>query len=283
MKIYFYLISLSAIIFACSGNNTKNNQNQKTTTQKIESRSIFLSNSEVQGLINSNRTFFMGYWPGMSKDQVNEVTRYLLSKEEIDGIVYDPDDDSSSFKWCMDFSVNFNDKCGYRKFKESNFYLLKSDKSKKLTVLIGGTWFEIVFKYTYINNTNVLSGINLLALSEQTITAPIDYRNFERLAKLYIEKYGEPIQKKFNPPNKGSLSFKTEDIEIYIYYLNAESLPNFGIGFAPNQIHVEYRNISIINKAITQYQSEKQIRDNENQRINDSIGKAERRNSIRRI
>ncbi len=280
---FIYLISLSVLIIGCSDDKGSQNQNLEGPIQKIKPRSIFLSDTEVQDLINSNRTFFMSYWYGMTKDQVNEVNRYLLSKEEIDGIVYDPDDDTSSFQWCKDFSLDFNNKCGFRKFKKSNYYLLKSDKSKKLTSLIGGTWFEIDFKYTYLNNKNILSGINLIALSEQTITASIDYENFERLSKLYIEKYGEPNQKYFNPPNKGGLYYKIEDFEIQVYYRNAESLPNFGIGFTPNQIHVEYRDLSIINKARIKFQYDKQSRDKENQRINDSIVKAERSKSIRRI
>jgi hypothetical protein len=275
-------ITLIAILLGCSSDNSID-ENQNINSEVEQPESIFLSNSEVQGLINSHSTFFMGYWSGMTKDQVNEVTRYLLSKEEIMGIVYDPDDDSSSLNRCGDFSLDFDGKCDYREFNEDNFYLLKSDESKKFTVLIGGTRFEIEFNYAYMNNQNLLSGIVLSVLSEQTTSSVIDYENFNEVSQLYQEKYGTPTKKFINSPNKGYLKFNSGNTQIDVDYSSSESIPTFGMGYAPNQMRIEYKDLELTGRARSNFQTQKKLQENENQRIRDSLKNANKNNSLRRI
>jgi hypothetical protein len=275
-------ITLIAILLGCSSDNTID-ENQNINSEVEQPESIFLSNSEVQGLINSHSTFFMGYWSGMTKDQVNEVTRYLLSKEEIMGIVYDPDDDSSSLNICRDFSLDFDGKCKYREFNKDNFYLLKSDKSKKFTVLIGRTRFDVEFKYAFLNNQNLLSGIVLSVVSEHTTSSYIDYENFNQVAELYQEKYSTPSKKYFDSPNSGYLKFNVGNIQIDVDYSSSESIPTFGKGYAPNQMRIEYKDLELTGRVKSNFETQKKLQENENQRIRDSLKNANKNNSLRRI
>ena len=268
-------------LLGCTDSNTNENIDEQTPQE--ENKSIFMSDAEIQNLISSKSTFFMGYWSGMSKKEVIEVTRYLLNREEISGIVYDPDDDSSYQNRCIDFSLDFDNKCGYRDLYKNNFYLLKGDQANKLTVLIGGTRLEIEFHYSYLNNQNLLSSIVLSALSEQTTASRVDYENFQKISELYQEKYGIPSQKYFDAPKKGSLTYNYGDIEIQIYYNSSESIPTFGMGYAPNQIRIEYMDKDLTNRVKSKYQSEKKQQEIDNQRIRDSLDKANKNNSLRRI
>lgn len=275
-------ITLIAILLGCSSDNT-NDENQNINSEVEQQESIFLTNEEVQRLLNSNTTFFMGYWSGMTKNEVIEVTRFLLNRDEINGIVFDPDDDTSNLNRCLNFDLDFDKKCGYREFYDKNFYLLKSDKANKFTVLIGGTRFEIEFNYVYMNNQNLLSGIVLSALSEQTTSSVIDYENFKEVAELYQEKYGTPSKNHFDSPNRGYLKFNNGNTQIDVDYSSSESIPTFGMGYAPNQMRIEYKDLELTGRVRSNFQSQKKLQENENQRIRDSLKTANKNNSMRRI
>jgi hypothetical protein len=284
MKILRLLLFLEiGFLSSCSNSNNTANEGQTNDT-KVKNESCFLSNEEVKNLIKTNNSFFMSFWPGMTKNEVVEVTRYLLAKEEINGIVFDPDDDSSSYlNRCSNFSLDFDNKCGYRELNKNNYYLLLEENAKKYSVLIGGTIFEIEFNYTYLNNENLLKGIQLTAVSELTTSTPIDFDNYLNVAKLYEEKYGMPSKKYSKPPLSGGMVYNLGSTEINLYYNAEGSLPQFGPGRAPNQIHIEYKDNELINRSRSSYELKRSFDRTRNQNIRDSLEKANKINSLKRI
>ena len=123
----------------------------------------------------------------------------------------------------------------------------------------------------------------LSALSKETTTSQVNYENFQKISELYQEKYGLPSQKYFDAPRKGSLTYNYDAIEIQIYYNSSESIPTFGNGYAPNQIHIEYMDKDLINRVKSKFQNEKKQQVLDNQSIRDSLDKANKNNSLRRI
>ncbi len=221
------------------------NQENKFVDTSIQSEnkpSLFMSNEEVELLIEDKHAFFINYWIGMTKEQEIEVTRYLLSKEVISGIVYDPGDDSKSVKRCFDTSLDFDNECDYVEFNKNNYYLLNSSKSKKLLVLINHTRFEIEFIYTQLNSIETLSEIRLSAIDKITTESNVRYIDFINISKIYIEKYGAPLKSNFNNQDSGFCVFSKESNTVDISF-RSDNNPSRIEGFrTPSQIHIRYCN-----------------------------------------
>lgn len=233
-------ISISILILISSCNIDNNDRNDFKI--KTEKTSYFLDNESVELLINRNDPIFLSYWVGMTKKEVTEVTRYLLEKDLISGIVYDPDDDSTAVKYCSDFSLDalLEKNCPYVEFNSKNNRLLWQDNAQSFRVLIEHTLFEIQFNYSELYGKNSLSSIFLIAAAESTGNSGIQYSDYEGIIKLYSEKYGQPESSYFNPPTEGHSSYKIQDREIEIYYQSGHTSERFENFYSPSQIHIDY-------------------------------------------
>ena len=235
----YTLITLILIIFfSCS------NQNKSESVINIEDEKeiYFIKNDEIEKLIDKNETLFLSYWIGMTKKEAIEVTRYLLDNKTITGIVYDPNDDSTSMKYCSDFCLDALGKnnCSYVEFNPKNNKLLWQDNAQSFRILLEHTLFEIKLNYSEMDGVNTLSSIFLEAVAEVTTCYGVSYNEFEGIVKLFNEKYGTPESCYFKSPNKGSCSYRFGNKEIELYYQSSKPSEKFQDFNAPNQIHILY-------------------------------------------
>jgi len=240
----FNVIFFAVVIIMNSSCNT-GNKNRNDFKNKNEKTSYFLDNESVEVLINNNDPLFLSYWVGMSKKEATEVTRYLLEKEIISGIVYDSGDDSTYVKYCSDFSLDalLEKNCPFVEFNSNNYYLLWQDNAQSFRVLIEHTLFEIQFNYSELNGINSLSSIFLLAAAESTGNSGIQYSDYMGITRLYSEKYGQPESSYFKAPSEGHCSYKIDDKEIKVYYNSANKSERFENFYSPSQIHIDYYDI----------------------------------------
>jgi hypothetical protein len=240
-NLYFRVIlsfSILILVSSCSNENKSDNGFNDADGRT----SYFLENEEVELLINENEPIFLSYWVGMTKNEVTEVTRYLLEREMITGIVYDPYDDSTAMKYCSNFCLDatLEQNCSYVKFNPNNYYLLWQDNAQSLRVLLEHTQFEIKFNYSEIDGVNSLSSIFLEAVSEVTSCSGVNYSDFEGIVNLFNEKYGMPQSSYLKSEDEGSCSYRLENKEIELYYQSSHVSERFKNFNAPSQIHIEY-------------------------------------------
>jgi hypothetical protein len=213
-----------------------------TANQSENKSSHFMSNEQVELLIKDKDPIFIHYWIGMTRKEEVEVTRYLLAKEVISGIVHNPDEDTTSVKRCVDFSLDVHNKCGFVEFNVNNYHLLKSSESKKLFVLIDHTLFEMEFIYKQLDSLETLSEIHLSAVSKINTISDVTYNDFITISKLYIEKYGSPSKSNLNNRDSGFCIFTKESNTVDISF-HSDNIPPPIEGYdTPSQIHIRYFN-----------------------------------------
>lgn len=260
----FSMVLFFSILISCS------NQ-EPSTIESIEheEKSVFMTNDEIENLIGNHQTLFLSYWVGMTKSELNEVTRYLLEKEIIRGIVFDPYDDSSSF-YCGDYSwdVDKSKKCEYREFNKNNYHLLIQESSKKLLVLIDHTLFEIEFNFSELDGEQSLSSIKLSALSNITTDSVIDYRRYEPIVSIYKEKYGKPIEEYINAPNSGNCSFINGTTRINLNFWTGNSNGNIVVPenfTAVSYIEIDYIDIDRESKILNYKKNKSELNKRNNE------------------
>jgi hypothetical protein len=265
--IYFVWLFLTSCTF-------QNAQNEKSDDS--QKKSIFMSDEEIENIIQKHHPLFLSYWVGMNRSEFHEVTRYLLDKEIISGLVYDPQDDSSTY-YCSDYSLDFNNKCGYREFNKNNVHLLLQDNSRKLLVLIDHTLFELNFNFSHLDGEYTLSNIKLSAESKITTSSVIEYERCKPIFSIYKEKYGVPFYEHLDPPNSGNCYFINGNTRINIDFLSGKSyqtkVPENCT--AVSYITIEYLDIERSNRILNQQKNKEEMikknNDYERQKLEEQI------------
>ena len=79
------------------------------------------------------------------------------------------------------------------------------------------------------------------------------------------------------------MTYSYSNMEIQIYYSSSESIPTYGTMYAPNQMRIEYMDKDLIDRERLKFQSDKKQQDLNNQRIRDSLEKANKKDALNRI
>lgn len=152
-----------------------------SNSQKKQQQSEgFMTVSQIEKLIESNSPIFLSFWIGMSKDQAYEVVCYLLDKNKISGLVYDP-----MYKSFTDVSCNelkdFNE--GVKRFPYYMYYHFNPNK-KTIKARI-----ELMFNEDEINQPLESIVLSIIDFPEDA-NYRIDSNDFEDILKIYESKYG---------------------------------------------------------------------------------------------
>lgn len=242
------------LICSCeySGENNENVKSEDFASDSItEPAFTYLSNNEVEKLINSNQNQFLSaFWPGMTETQCLEVLRYLVDKEKCvaqfsnDQDIYEdiPSKEIKSIK-LISKETGFASTTDYK-------FLYRLRAENKLLV------FEMEFNFS---STDSLLGITLLDADLGNMEN-LNLNDFEYFVDLYSSKYGKPVDKTFKDISPIETIFKTKDYRRYRYLKNGISIEleymsayieDNELESKTNQIHIIYQEYDVTNHYTT--------------------------------
>jgi hypothetical protein len=227
-------IVLYYIIFICLF-SCDNSEKHPLINSKKNVKLNFLSDHQVEKLINQHDCIYLSsYWVGMSHKEAMEITRYLMDRKILTGIIYNVNEQK-------EFSIN---RFTYQKTLNIDTFLMTQ-------------WFVRLKTTNYDLNAKTYFDFNSDRQLEQ-IWQKVENTNsdaYQELLDLYKQKYGEgkiPFYKDeaaefFNISNGYSIYVFTNDYQ----QIKVEYIPkNSGI-FDKNkssEINITYEDLNIIKK-----------------------------------
>jgi hypothetical protein len=223
----------------------------KEPEHDVEPKYSFMSNYDIEQLIEQHSTTFLSFWIGMSEEESTEVIRYLIDIGKISGLIY------SSEKGDYEELSAFNIKNQAFKNKSRKLFYHLSTGRNTLTS-------EVELTFNNENNKKSLERISLAIIDF------IDEQDFYDLTALYKSKFGNPVKiqnKPFSDVIKTGdtyrrYSFEEGDKSIDVEY-NSEHT-SFNGGKSPNQIHIYYSDKRILKMRVEKFRNQKK---EENERM----------------
>ena len=260
LRPFTYALLVCCFLNSCNSNPEKKDITLKNYKDKYEITSeTFLSDSLVKNLINSNSPIFLSsFWIGMTKEESEEVLRYLIEKDDVYGEVY-----SSEKRDYVDLT---KENLRNPEFENNARHLRCTLTPKNKTLTCN---FELIFEF--MNGKNILKSIRV------SIVEYVEFQDFNDLVSLYESKYGKPKNIQYTPLNNKNLfgetyrrvSFEKGNKLIDMTYSSENTRE--GGAFSPNQIHIFYDDKQIKEVESKRFEEQMMIENEKKQKRKEKI------------
>lgn len=203
MKLSLAILAILAIaLFLSCGDETNNPTIPNSiSNNEVSKEDNFLTNEKLENELSKHTPIFLSYWTGMDEEMVVEVSRYLLEKDKIYGVIQCED---SLEGYSVDWSINLSENGPCKDINKATIKHLKYHPFQLFTT-IEGKRFRINFEYDELGE---LMAIRLFANENEQPDktkfgmkpekTKFEMKDFELVKRLFDEKYGAVITQKQN-------------------------------------------------------------------------------------